>query len=256
MTNDTNRYLGQLGTAGELLANRESLESAERQLSATNAANLEMLNRELASNEKISANELSQAMQLAGIEKELTLAELENAYRIASAGHASNERISANELAAALIQVEANNATDRYVADLNASTNKYLADTEAASNKYAVDAETAMNKYNADTEKTISEIKNGTTAASAGTTEPAGFDEFMDLFFMARPDILKNNSIGTEDYVDGLTIKAIANAFGWDDKKVKELEEQVTAYKDNVVAGLATDRRANGVWAMPNVTNN
>lgn len=245
MTNDTNRYLGQLGTAGELLANRESLESAERQLSANNAANLEMLNRELASNEQISANELAQAMQLAGIEKELTLAELENAYKIASAGHASNERISANELAAALVQVEANNATDRYVADLNASTNKYLADTEAASNKYAVDAETA-----------IANAKNAATTASTSTTEPAGFNEFMDLFFALRPDVLKNNSIGTEDYVDELTIEAIAKAFGWDDKKVKELEEQVTAYKDNVVAGLATDSRANGVWAMPNVTNN
>lgn len=257
MTNDTNRYLGQLGTAGELLANRESLESAERQLSATNAANLEMLNRELDSNEQISANELSQAMQLAGIERELTLAELENAYRIASAGHASNERISANELAAALVQVQANNATDRYVADLNASTNKYLADTEAASNKYAVDAETAMNKYNADTEKAIADSKNSKSATSTSTTEPAGFDEFMDLFFMARPDILKNNSIGTEDYVDGLTIKAIANAFGWDDKKVKELEEQVTAYKDKVTSAETsvdhiTDPRANGVWAMSN----
>ncbi len=260
MTNDTNRYLGQLGTAGELLANRESLESAERQLSATNAANLEMLNRELASNEQISANELAQAMQLAGIDRELSLAEMENAYKIASAGHASNERISANELAAALVQVQANNATDRYVADLNASTNKYLADTEAASNKYAIDAETAMNKYNADTEKAINDAKNGTASAGTSTSEPVGFDEFMDLFFMTRPDVLKNNSIGTEDFVDGLTIKAIANAFGWDDKKVKELEEQVTAYKNKVTNAETSqdhinDPRANGVWSLKSGLN-
>lgn len=248
MTNDTNRYLGQLGTAGELLANRESLESAERQLSANNAANLEMLNRELASNEQISANELSQAMQLAGIEKELTLAELENAYKIASAGHASNERISANELAAALVQVLANNATDRYVADLNASTNKYIADSEANANKYAVDAE-----------KEIAANKNAVTTNTQTATEtiaPTGFDEILDVFFAARPDTLAANRMASEDYVDALTLNRLADAFGWDKATKDAVAAELSNYKDSVITKQITDSRANGVWAMPNVTNN
>ncbi len=248
MTNDTNRYLGQLGTAGELLANRESLESAERQLSANNAANLEMLNRELASNEQISANELSQAMQLAGIERELTLAELENAYRIASAGHASNERISANELAAALVQVQANNATDRYVADLNASTNKYIADSEANANKYAVDAE-----------KEIAANKNAVTTNKQTATEtiaPTGFDEILDVFFAARPDTLAANRMASEDYVDALTLNRLADAFGWDKATKDAVAAELSNYKDSVITKQITDSRANGVWAMPNVTNN
>lgn len=248
MTNDTNRYLGQLGTAGELLANRESLESAERQLSATNAANLEMLNRELASNEQISTNELSQAMQLAGINRELSLAELENAYRIASAGHASNERISANELAAALVQVQANNATDRYVADLNASTNKYIADSEANANKYAVDAE-----------KEIAANKNAVTTNKQTATEtiaPTGFDEILDVFFAARPDTLATNRMASEDYVDALTLNRLADAFGWDKATKDAVAAELSNYKDSVITKQITDSRASGVWAMPNVTNN
>ena len=248
MANDTNRYLGQLGTAGELLANRESLESAERQLSATNAANLEMLNRELDSNEKISANELSQAMQLAGINRELSLAELENAYRIASAGHASNERISANELAAALVQVQANNATDRYVADLNASTNKYIADSEANANKYAVDAE-----------KEIAANKNAVTTNMQTATEtivPTGFDEILDVFFAARPDTLAANRMASEDYVDALTLNRLADAFGWDKATKDAVAAELSNYKDSVITKQITDNRASGVWAMPNVTNN
>lgn len=242
MTNDTNRYLGQLGAASDILANRDTLESTERQLSAANANNLEMLNAELASNERISAYELAQAMELAGINRELTLAELENAYKIASEGNASNERISANELALALAQIEAEKTM--HSAGINAE--KDMLNTQIKANK-------EMQQAEIDADKEANASKNGSTTVS---TEPTGFNEFMDLFFAFRPDILKNNSIGTEDYVDALTIRAIGNAFGWDKDKIKDLEEQVTAYKDNVVAGLTKDNRVNGVWAMPNVTNN
>ena len=56
------------------------------------------------------------------------------------------------------------------------------------------------------------------------------------------------------------TIQRIADAFGWDKNKVKELQEQVSAYKDRVTsAETATDHiidsRANGVWSLTSGLN-
>ena len=229
MNNDANVLMQQIITGGNILSNRDTQQAAVDSSKATAEAD-----KEKAYSEMISK------IQAALIEAE------------------SNENISAEETNQKMQQAILEYEAKVYNTDVDAATRKYVSDntfagtTYTADKNYSADVESAQIKADAD----ASSSKNGTTTASAGTTEPAGFDEFMDLFFMARPDILKNNSIGTEDYVDGLTIKAIANTYGWDDKKVKELEEQVTAYKDNVVAGLATDRRANGVWAMPNVTNN
>ena len=222
MTNDTNRYLGQLGAAGDILANRDTLESTERQLSAANANNLEMLNAELASNERISANELAQAMELAGINRELTLAELENAYRIASEGNASNERISANELAAALRQVEINAEIDKYVAGVNSSTDKYVADAQAAADRYAADAKAAADKYTADKENTT-----GTT------NEAPGFDALLYTFSNLRSEIKAENTSLSDEQVDEMAWREIGRELGWNETETKRYIEWYRSIADD-----------------------
>lgn len=239
MTNDTNRYLGQLGAAGDILANRDTLESTERQLSAANANNLEMLNAELASNERISANELAQAMELAGINRELTLAELENAYRIASEGNASNERISANELAAALRQVEINAEVDKYVAGVNSSTNKYVADAQAAADRYAADAKAAADKYTAD--------KGSTTGT---TNEAPGFDALLYTFSNLRPEIKAENTSLSDEQVDEMAWREIGRELGWNETETKRYIEWYRELADDIYSKheVTKDEQGSGNW--------
>lgn len=223
MNNDTNRYLGQLGTAGDILANRDTLESTERQLSAANTNNLEMLNAELASNERISANELAQAMELAGINRELTLAELENAYKIAREGNESNEKISANELAAALRQIEINAEADKYVADVNSSTDKYVADAQAEADRYAADIKAETDKYTADKE-----------SATTGTTDEApGFDALLYAFSNLRPEIKAENTSLSDEQIDEMAWREIGKELGWNETETKRYIEWYRSIADD-----------------------
>lgn len=223
MNNDTNRYLGQLDTAGDILANRDTLESTERQLSAANANNLEMLNAELASNERISANELAQALEIAGINRELTLAELENAYKIAREGNESNEKISANELAEALRQIEINAEVDKYVADVNSSTDKYVADAQAAADRYAADIKAETDKYTADKESATTET----------TDEAPGFDALLYAFSNLRPEIKAENTSLSDEQIDEMAWREIGKELGWNETETKRYIEWYRSIADD-----------------------
>lgn len=213
MTNDTNRYLGQLGTAGELLANRESLESAERQLSATNAANLEMLNRELASNEQISANELSQAMQLAGINRELSLAELENAYRIAREKNTSNEKISYQDYARALKQIEA----EKTMLGAQIQADKDMLDTQIKADKDMQQAEINAQK----------EFDKANSTVTVGSLNPYDYspEEQIALYNSFYEDVRNENPNLNDAAIKHEADRRFIKSWGLDKDAEKEYSE-------------------------------
>ena len=213
MANDTNRYLGQLGTAGELLANRESLESAERQLSATNAANLEMLNRELASNEQISANELSQAMQLAGINRELSLAELENAYRIAREKNTSNEKISYQDYARALKQIEA----EKTMLGTQIQADKDMLDTQIKADKDMQQAEINAQK----------ESDKANSTVTVGSLNPYDYspEEQIALYNSFYEDVRNENPNLNDAAIKHEADRRFIKSWGLDKNAEKEYSE-------------------------------
>lgn len=207
MNNDTNRYLGQLDTAGDILANRDTQQAVVDSANATAEAEKAKAYSEyqaeiqrILSDENISEQEIQQ---------KLTQAYLEYEAKIYAADADANAKIttSYNTLEGTKYSADKNAESDKYVANANASADKYVADTSAEATKYAADA-----KSKAD----------GTGNAVLGVGDYT-YDALLYTFGQLRPAIAESNTGATSDDVDEMTWNAIGKELGFTDAQIKQL---------------------------------
>lgn len=228
MTNDTNRYLGQLGTAGDILINRDTQQAVVDSAKATAEADKQKAYSEyqaeiqrILSDENISEQEIQQ---------KLTQAYLEYEAKIYAADVDANAKITSsyNTLEGTKYSADKNAESDKYVANVNASADKYTADAKAASDKYTADK-----------------------GSTAGTTDEApGFDALLYTFSNLRPEIKAENTSLSDEQVDEMAWREIGRELGWNETETKRYIEWYRELADDIYSKheVTKDEQGSGNW--------
>ena len=198
MANDTNRYLGQLGTAGELLANRESLQ-AEKDIAYLNAQKeIESKYAQLASDEKISADELAQ-------EKALKEAQLAYDY----------------------YNTDSKAFIDKYKADSAYSSDINTANINAAADRYVADK-------NAEADIEAAKLKGESNASSKGDTGSSGqkgtYDEYTKTLLYDLQTAVKENPLTPIDILIRQSSEDIFELIGRSDMSTTDKNRWIESF--------------------------
>lgn len=197
MTNDTNRYLGQLTTAGNVISNQLSAEADAQKAYNEMIAKIQAAEIEAQSNENISAAETEQKINQAILEYQA--------------------KIYNTDVDAAVRQYVSDNtlAGDKYTANQNYAADKYVADRN-----YDADTESAQIKADAD----VSSSKNSKNNIVVGTGDYT-YDALLYTFGQWRPTIAGENVGATEDDIDEITWNVVGSSVGLNDSQIKQVIE-------------------------------